>query len=194
MKHLLSALAIAVFAASAHAVTIWDESVDGDLSGDRSLPTDLTFTVGTNTLIATSVQGDREYVHFHLPTGAVLSELWLTSWVGNDQIGFIAVQEGSVFTEPPTNTDVSKLLGYSHMGPGAGNLGQDILPAIGQGPGSIGFVPPLTGSDYTFWIQQTGANAVTYSLDYVVTPEPASLVVFAALGAVAVGRRRRVRA
>ena len=191
MKHNLTALAFVAIASAAHAGVIWDEGVDGDLSGDRLVPTDLTFAVETNTLIATSVQGDREYVHFHLPTGSVLSQLWLTTWTGNDQIAFIAVQEGSVFTEPPTNTDVSKLLGYTHFGPGAGNLGQDILPAMGQGPGSIGFVPPLTGSDYTFWIQQTGANAVTYSLDFVVTPEPVSLLAFAGFAALAARRRRR---
>jgi hypothetical protein len=42
------------------------------------------------------------------------------------------------------------------------------LPEIGDGAGAQGFNPPLTGSTYTFWLQQTEENS-TYQLDFVVT-------------------------
>jgi hypothetical protein len=126
----------------------------------------------------------------------VLSQINLISWAGADQIGFIAVQAGSTFTEPPTGTNVANLLGYSHMGPGAGNLGLDILPSMGQGAGAIGFTPPLTGSDYTFWINQTGSNPVTYRLDFVTSPvpEPVGLLVLGLGVAVGLRRSRKVSA
>ena len=169
--------------------TIWDESVHGDLSGDRLNPNNLQLNAGVNSLFATSVQGDREYVHFHLGGGLSLNQLVLVAWDGNDQIAFAGVQSGSTFTEPPTGTNVANLLGYSHFGPGAGNLGLDFLPAMGTGAGSIGFTPPLMGSDYTFWLQQTGPNPVTYRLDFVVAPEPALLVSMLA-GILAVRKKR----
>jgi hypothetical protein len=56
----------------------------------------------------------------------------------------------------------------------------------------MGFTPPLTGSTYTWWIQQTGASLVTYQLDFVVTPEPATIGIMVT-GALMVGRRRICR-
>lgn len=185
-------LSVLAACASASAQILWDESVNGDLSGDRLNPTNLALAPGINGILATSVSGDREYVHFSVGSGMALSQIILVSWAGNDQIGFIGVQAGNTFTEPPTGTNVANLLGWSHMGPGVGNVGQDILPSIGTGAGSIGFAPPLTGSDYTFWIQQTGTNAVSYRLDFITSPvpEPASLVVLA-IGALSLRRRRK---
>lgn len=120
-----------------------------------------------------------------------LNHIVLKSWQGTDQIGFIAVQTGSIFTEPPTGTNVANLLGYTHIGPGAGNLGSDFLPEMGQGSGAIGFTPPLTGEDYAFWIQQTGPSPVTYQLDFQVLPEPATLLVLSA-GLAVLARKRRL--
>lgn len=177
---LIFSFALFSLASLAHADIIWDESVDGDLSGDRALPTNLALSLGTHGLIISTVAGDLDYFHVSLPSGLAVSQLNLVSWSGIDQRGFMALQEGTTFTEPPSGTNVGNLLGYSHIGPGAGNLGQDLLPFLAAGPGSIGFVPPLTGSDYSFWLNQTGVNKETYQIDFVVTPEPASLL---ALGA-----------
>ena len=61
-----------------------------------------------------------------------------------------------------------------------------------MGPGAIGFTPPLPAGDYTFWMQQTGANSATYQFDFIVTPEPATAgLLFAA--AVLLLRRRSGR-
>jgi len=43
----LAALAVAAFTQSATAATIWDEGIDGDLSGDQSAPTVLVVDVGS---------------------------------------------------------------------------------------------------------------------------------------------------
>ena len=79
---------------------------------------------------------------------------------GNDLIAFMAFQQGSTFTIPAaeasTGSRIDELLGYSHYG--TANLNQDILPLIGQGPGSIGFTAPLNTGTYTTWLHQTGTE------------------------------------
>jgi MYXO-CTERM domain-containing protein len=174
----------------ASAALLHDEGVDGDLSGDGLNPAHFDLSLGANSIIATSVSGDREYVNLTVPAGLELSAVNLVSYQGLDGTAFIAVQQGATFTESHIGTDVANLFGWSHFGPGVGNLGTDILDDIGQGPGAIGFTPPLSSGEYTWWMQQTGGNAATYQFDFVVTPEPAALVL-AALGLALVARRRR---
>jgi hypothetical protein len=188
--------ALSFGANSALAIVVHDETGDGDLSNDRLNPTSISLTQGTNSLIATSVSGDREFVHFSIPSGQRLTEIILAAYSGGlpMQRSFIAVQEGTTFTEDPDAADVSNILGYSHFGELDFNVGDDILPSIGTGGGAIGFTPPLTGEDYTFWIQETGANAATYQLDFNLVPEPATLTIL--FGGVAwtmllAGRKRR---
>lgn len=181
--------AMAAASSAAVAGVIHDESMHGDLSDDRLNPTPLVLADGVNSLIATSQAGDREYVRFTVPAGRQLGAVNLTSYSGVDGTAFIAAQAGTSMTEPPTGTNVGNLLGWTHFGPGAGNLGDDILPAIGTGPGAIGFLPPLPEGEYTFWIQQIGSTS-TYQLDFVSIPAPATLTLgVLALGAAA--RRRR---
>jgi hypothetical protein len=55
----------------------------------------------------------------------------------------------------------------------------------------MGFTPPLAAGNYTFWIQQTGANSATYTLDFRVTPEPGTLALLGISAAVGVAIRRR---
>lgn len=190
-----SRLLASLFAVTAAAISsgqiIWNEGSNGDLSNNRLAPTSLSLGLGVNGLIATTGNGDIDYVHFHLNAGLMLSSIVVISWDGSDQIGFIGVQAGTTFTEPSIGTDPANLLGYTHFGPGVGNVGQDILPSIGTGPGSQGFTPPLTGADYTFWLNQVG-GAVTYRLDFVTSPvpEPATLAVLG-LGLALARRRRR---
>ncbi|HWB19678.1 MAG TPA: hypothetical protein VG711_05205 [Phycisphaerales bacterium] len=180
-------------ATAADAGTLWNESVNGDLSDDRFNPTALSLQLGVNSLFATTGSGaaDREYFSVTVPTGMQLSELNLVSYVGSDNTGFIGVQQGSVFTEPPTNTQVFNLLGWSHIGPSSGNVGQNILDDIGWGGGAIGYEGPLPAGTYTYWVQQLG-SPMTYQLDYVVTNVPApSAGALMMLGVVKLGRRHR---
>jgi hypothetical protein len=186
------ALAVALSATSAFAVG-YSEAGDGDLSGDRLNPTNLPLGPGSNKIDATSINGDREYVHVILPAGLSLSSVLLESYTGGDDVAFIAVQAGSTFTESHTGTNVTNLLGYTHFGPSVDGL-TDYLDNMGEGASAQGFTPPLTGSDYTFWIQQTGANASSYTFDFVVTPEPGSFAI-ASLGlfVLTAVRQRRLR-
>jgi MYXO-CTERM domain-containing protein len=176
--------------APSHGDTIWNEAVNGDLSGDRFVPTSLVLSQGTNSILATSVQGDREYVTLTLSAGLQLDSIMLVSYVSNDPLAFIGVQSGTTFTEPPTGANVANLLGWTHFGSNPNTIGTDILDNMGVGAGAMGFTPPLPGGIYTFWIQQTGVNMATYQLDFIVSPAPGamSLLVLAGLAG---GRRRR---
>ncbi|HEY2903433.1 MAG TPA: hypothetical protein VGL59_22805 [Polyangia bacterium] len=148
--------------------TTYDESVSGDLSGNRLAPTAIPLTVGSNRITATSSAGDVEYFHLTVPPGTRMSAIVVVSNTGAS-LSFIAVQRGGTFTEPPTGTNVAQLLGYSHFGVGNGTIGTDILDNIGTGAGAIGFLPPLTPGDYTFWSQETSGVPSTYTLDFQVT-------------------------
>jgi len=147
----------------------YNESIDGDLSGNRLAPTSIQLDPGSNTITATSVSGDLEYYTVNVPAGFELSTITLVSYVSLDNLAFVGVQNGTTFTEPPTGTNVSQLLGYTHFGPGNGTVGTDILDNIGAGVGAIGFTGPLGAGNYVFWSQQTGVNSATYALDLQIT-------------------------
>lgn len=180
--------AVLALSFQASGAVVWNEAVHGDLSGDRLNPTPLSLSLGSNSLLATSISGDREYVRMTIPAGLQLAAVFHTGWLSEDPIAFVAVQAGPIMTEPPTGTNPANLLGWAHFG--VATLGQDFLPLIGQGPQSIGFTPPLPAGTYTFWLQQTGPLASSYELDFQVVPAPEVLAI-AGLGfVIAAGRRR----
>jgi hypothetical protein len=89
--------ALLVLPSTAGAFT-YNESINGDLSGNRLAPTALVAAVGSNTLIGTTVSGDVEYVRITLPAGTQLTSLILNSITSTDDNAFIAVQQGTTFT------------------------------------------------------------------------------------------------
>lgn len=181
---------LAVQAVAAHSAVIWDESIDGDLTGDRFNPQDLTLSVGSNTIIGTTGFSDRDYFHFWNPLGNMITSVILRSYVSVDDVSFLAVQEGGFITEDPLNANVGNLLGWTFFG--TPEVGLDLLPMMGSNWGSIRFTPPLTGPEYSWWLQQTG-DETAYVLEFNVVPEPSTLLVTAGL-ALGLRRRRKSRA
>jgi PEP-CTERM motif len=159
----------------------YTESVNGDFSNDRLSPTLWgSLQTGTNTLIGTTNSSDLDYFTINIPTGSNLAGLKMVSFDGGDsgdETAFIGIEIGTQMTVPPDTQTAAGLLGWSHFGPGVGNVGLDILPFIGsQDFGSTGFVPPLPSNNYTFWIQQLGFDATTYQFDFMVTGPPAGVL------------------
>ncbi|MCH2133202.1 MAG: hypothetical protein MK116_05570 [Phycisphaerales bacterium] len=182
---ILSALSM-----SATAGIVWDEAVDGQLSTDRFTPTDFgTLATGSNDVIGTTVSGISKFFTFTIEEGTQLSALIVEGWESVDDLGFLGVVTGDWFSVDPANPNVGDLLGYAHYG--TLDVGQDILPTMGSGPGSQGFTAPLGPGDYSFWVRQGGADPATWDLNFVVTPipAPAGLAVLALAGVA--GRRRR---
>ena len=187
-RHLALAGLIPCFmAASAMADIVWDEDVDGSLSTDRFNTTDFgTLSLGSNNMIADTQSGISKFFTFTIAEGEELSAMILDEWISEDDLGFLGVMTGDFFAVDPANPDVTQLLGYVHHGETF--VGEDILPAMGQGPGSIGFTGPLGAGTYSFWIRQGGADLTTQDINFVVTPAPGA---FALLGAAGLILRRR---
>lgn len=206
------ALALATAAlvgqAPVHANFMYDEARDGDLSNDRLNPTLLVAGLGVNTLTGMTVTlpppvgRDFDYVTVTIPAGLQLDSLVLAAYVGDD-LTFIGMQAGTPFTIPPTDppaTILAQLLGWVHFTPGL--IGTDLFPIMAAQtvPAPvIGFTAPLPSGDYSFWIQETSGNLVTYSLAFNVSvagtpavPEPSSLALagLAALLALTCAGRR----
>ena len=187
----LAGLVAVAFAHSAAAVTVWDEDVNGDLSGDQFAPTAVTVELGTNSITGTTQVGDLDFFTITVPDGALLTELLLTSFESTDDLAFLAIQSGPVITDLTVADD---LLGWLH--PSAAFVGTDILDDLALGEGAIGFTAPLGPGTYTLWMQQLNVEPVAYGFDLIIepvsVPEPSMVALLVlGLGALAVTRRRR---
>ena len=182
--------AAALLAATACiADVVWDEDLDGSLSTDRFNTTNFgTLAVGSNNMICDTQSGISKFFTFTIGAGQELSAIILDEWISEDDLGFLGIVTGDFFNVDPANPDVTQLLGYVHHGETSVNT--DILPAMGQGPGSQGFVGALGPGDYSFWIRQGGAQLTTQDLNFVVTPAPGAVALMGLAG-VAARRRRR---
>jgi len=187
---------------TAFAAVVWDESVRGDFSNDGLTPTVISVGLGSNQILGTTGRGtaiDRDYLSFTIPTGSALTamtELSGTSVGG--LVSFIGLQSGPAFTIPPTATDATGLLGWTHYG---STPGRDLLPDMSTpNMGSLGFSRPLGAGTYSFWIQDFNAGSFRYGFDLTIAPaasavpEPAAFwLALPALAGLGVRRWRQVR-
>lgn len=193
LRFSLLVLALA-FPATASAA-VWDETVDGDISGDRAAPSAAIVALGDNLVQGATGRNDLDYLTFSVPAGLTLEAIILEDYDSLDNKGFMAVQAGGVFTEPPgaSEVEVGNLLGYVLFGSGEAAQGNDLLPLMAAADGVMGFTAPLPAGPYTFWIQQTGL-ATTYAMNFRVAPEPSTQLLAALGGGACLGvavRRRR---
>jgi len=170
--------------------TTYTEGTNGDLGNVGTSPTNVTLTNGSNLITGSTVSGDRDYLHVTLPGGSSLSQILLNSYSAAD-LSFMGVQSGTQVTVDPTAGTATGLIGWTHFGPAL--VGTNILDDVGAGNtnGATGFTPPLTGSDYSFWIQQTGATLTNYQFDFVVVPEPSAVAMLVLAGGWLLPRRTR---
>ena len=182
-----SGLLVAALSCSASADIVWDEDIDGSLSTDRFNTTDFgTLSAGSNNMIADTQSGISKFFTFTIAEGTELSAMILDQWISEDDLGFLGMVEGDFFNVDPSAPDVTQLLGYVHHG--ETYVGQDFMPAMGQGPGSQGFTGPLGAGTYSFWLRQGGSQLTTQDINFVVTPAPGA---FALLGVAGLILRRR---
>lgn len=185
--------------AGAHAATAWDEAVSGDLANVGTSPTAVSLGLGSNIVTGTTGRSaagvvDRDYFNFTLPAGWQLDSLTVlpgTTFLGPSGLSFIAVQAGTQVTVNPTGGSATGLLGWWHYN--VNDIGTNILPSIGVGPGASGFVGSLPAGSYAFWIQETGTGTAAYNFDFSVSAVPeasTALLLMAGLAGLGFLRRR----
>ncbi len=150
-------------AVASHAATVWDESVNGDLSGIYNAPTALTLALGSNEIFGltgmTPEGTDRDYFSFVVPQGMTLTSLTLLDGTFvSGGVSFIGLQVGSQFTKPFDQIQATDLLGFLHYD--TSMIGQNMLPSLD------GAFTGLTSGVYTAWVQDTGGGSAGYAFDF----------------------------
>lgn len=180
----------------------WNESVDGDLSGNGNAPTFITFTEGSNLIFGTmgSLNGtgplDADVWSFTIAAGYYLTGINLVSYSAPSAgiNSFMALDDASTINMTDPSQHLSNGL-WTEEFDGFGDTYTDLLAILDAGPefGGTGFNGPLGPGTYTFWIQE-GSDQVGYEIDFVVTavPEPGSCILLGVAG-LALMRRRRQR-
>ncbi|MEM1109817.1 MAG: PEP-CTERM sorting domain-containing protein [Planctomycetota bacterium] len=184
---------------SATRANTFDDSVNGFASSDGSAPTELDFSLGSNTVAGTVsvdplVDNVRNFYTFTIEEGETLAAINLLEVIveadpgenANGDPGFFALIEGSTGTVPETGFDN---LGGALFSPST--VGTNLLDAISDGgiSGGTGF-ESIGPGEFTFVIQQTGPEVSNFLIDFEVVPEP-STAALAGLGLLAMLRRCR---
>ncbi len=190
------------FESQLSAQVIYDETVDGELSGDNLNPTDLNvFGIGTSMISGTVVDArganpNVDVFTFDVLSGTQLTAIVLDEFVSDDDVAFVGLNDSNTFPfdadQLSDNPDQSQFIGGLLFGE---NVGVNLLDDIGSSGIGTGFTGPLGPGEYTVYLQQLGPNTVDYRFDFQVSaiPEPATgvLVGLPMLGLVIAGRRRR---
>jgi hypothetical protein len=193
---LLAAAWAMVASTSGHAVVAYNEAVSGDLSSVGTSPTFVALVAGANQVLGTTgnpgTGTDRDYFTVTVPAGSLLTALTVLSGTSPLGLAFLGVQGGSQVTVSPTGGSPAGLLGWTHYA--AADVGVNVLPRVGTGPGATGFTGALPAGSYAFWVQDFNPGASTYNLELTVAavPETSTAVsLLAGLGLFVAWRQRR---
>ena len=199
---LVTALILALpFSCPAIAATVWDESVDNDLSNNPLAPTPLIFAPGPNDVVGEAggppgpgalAPFDQDFFTFTIPAGYELRSLTAVTvdlFSPGDEVAFIAIENGPKITHdvsPPTfGGNAAGLLGWLHLP--ASDQGADILPAMATaGDEATGFTGPLGAGQYSVWVQDNQPFSYDFRFQMTGIPEASTWLMmavgFAALG------------
>jgi hypothetical protein len=198
---------LAAFALPTFAWAAYNESTDGDLSGNHLTPTPVALTPNGLTSISGNVAGagggvstDLDYFRVSAPAGQFLTGVFVRSGTttGGATGSFIGLFQGPVGTNPATTTGMDMLGYYLYR---VADIDTNILDDMatfnfnGTNP-SQGFTPPLSANDYTFWVQEGALGTFNYNFDIQLSnvPEPATPALLLAASALPARRLRRHRA
>ena len=163
----IALLAAALAVPVANAATVWDESVNGDLSSSEAAPTSIALAVGSNVLSGT-VNGlplDRDYITFTIPAGFVLSAMNLATF-SPDNLAFSSFNTGSTSYIPSGATNGLFLSGI-HIT--SADIGFNLLTFFDTRNVTTNSLPSpsLGAGTYSWLIQQTSPIVQAWKVDMI---------------------------
>ena len=171
MRTLSTILALVMFAFPVHAVVVWDEAVNGELSHAFATPTLLNLVVGSNVLKGQvgNVDGKaRDYIRFVIPAGHVVTSMNLLVYTPGD-IGFAAINDGIHSFFPSFDTSAFYISGIHIFGSDVGTDLMDRFVDRSVTADSMGESELPGPAPYCIVIQQTAAQLTTYSFEFILT-------------------------
>ncbi|MDF1870444.1 MAG: hypothetical protein P1U30_08650 [Phycisphaerales bacterium] len=180
----------ALLVASTAAATVYNESIDGDLSGDRFNPTFIDFGLGQNTVINETVDaeipgGDIDYFTFTVGAGQWVDSIIIADTFnpngGLDMGVFVGLAFDDFFDFNIDDFTGDGLEGF--LITDFTNVGFESIETLSGGLATLG------EGDYTLWIQQGNVDITRVTTHINIVPAPSSLAVLGAMGMMA--RRRR---
>lgn len=174
MKNSLFLTALIASSLSLNA-SVWDEALNGDLSGDGNAPTTLTFDLGLNHVTGTmggdpgeGIPLDRDIFKVTVPSGQQISSIDVVTF-SPAGASFYAIAGGSSISLTSSANHLSNIL--------IKNTGE-ILPTLAAGAynGGTGLTNPIPAGTYTIWFQEV-SSVVSYDFAYTVSavPEPSTI-------------------
>jgi hypothetical protein len=168
----MTALLLVLLASPAGAATIWNETVNGDISSNVAAPTPVVFALGGNTILGTvsnlaANPGERDIITFTIPAGRKLSALNLVAY-SPDNLSFLSFNAGVTSFVPGAATNANFLAGIHAS---AADIGSNLMPAFDNLSVTVNSLPApeLPAGTYCFLIQQTSPIIQEYTLEFVVT-------------------------
>lgn len=138
--------------------TIWDESLDGDLSNDKLNPTELFLSQGPNIVRGSVGPGSEDDVfRITIPENTVIGSVVIQDHSSQTNNSFMGVDAGPIYTAA-TNPAAYGFTTFS-----GADVGTDVLPALAASNGN--FSGALLAGTYTFWIDE-GTGPEDYAIQF----------------------------
>ena len=153
-------IGLAIFAGQASADIVHDEAANGELSNDLAAPTVVNFAPGGNTVIGqvgdngqtgATNGSDADYFTVNIGLGEEITSILIDSRSGAGS-SFFGYTEGVGFSGQG-NDDIDGFVLFN-------NASGEVLDDLTSGGSSLG------PGDYSFWLQETSAVTVDYSVTF----------------------------
>jgi len=166
------ALCLSLLTVTSAGATTWDESTNGELSGDPAHPTVFALTPNSaNPIFGTLSPNDRDYITFTVPAGYVITPLNLGDLFLAGGSAYAALNIGSTSYIPGPSTNANFL---SAIDVTTADVGKDLLYFFVNRsviPNSLSTLY-LGAGTYCFLIQKTDTFAQNYILAFYMLAGP----------------------